>query len=103
MSKRDRESLRVPATPDPVLFQTARHVIEGQELSAIEFENYVAAHVLLRRRGRRDGGQVSPGAFRAEVDAVRAEFDPSFNSNAQPLPVVRFSQAGVASVRGGAA
>ena len=96
--------LRLPATINPDDRDKWRGFAGSYAHLGRDIEGLVRDAHTLGSHGRHATRTVSRDAIDAEVAAFRAELGGAFPEPAdQPLPAVRFSQAGVASVRGGAA
>lgn len=103
--KRDRLTLRLPATINPDDRDKWRGFAGSYAHLGRDIEGLVRDAHTLGSHGRHATRTVSRDAIDAEVAAFRAELWGVFPEPAtQPMPLVRLSsQAGIASVRGGAA
>jgi len=100
--KRDRHTLRAPATINPDDRDGWRRCAESYAHLGRDVEALVRDAHTLAPHGKRASHTLTRTVVEAEITAFRAELGDIFTAPAaQPLPLVRFSQAGVASVRGG--
>lgn len=99
-----RDELRIPATIDPDVREGFRNTLPMYLRMGRTPEDF-ATEVLVRplTRGQHASRAPRRATIEAEVAALREVYPDLIAVPAQPLPLVRFSQAGVASVRGGVA
>ena len=104
LTARDRGALRLPATINPDDRDKWRGFAQSYAHLGRAVEDFVYDAHHLSAFGRHARRATTSVGMEAEIAAFRAELGDIFPAApSQPMPLVRFLQAGVASVRGGAA